>query len=113
MSIEEIKEVAGIIEKIAAHGENAGSVWIYAHYGLALFKDVTSFTLGALFIYLAYRFLRTLTPCGAYEEYLGQLRDRLNVGSPGTLTSEEFLRTKSKLQMVLDEYEAMKGKNNG
>ena len=113
MSIEEIKEVSEIIEKIAAHGENAGSLWIYAHYGLAFFKDVTSFTLGALFIYLIYRLIRMLAPRSEYEEYIAQLRDRLNIPSPGVLTSDEFARVKAKLKMVLDEYEAMKGKNHG
>ena len=108
MSIDEIKAISEIVQNLAQTGEQVGSNWILWHYGVQVFRDLTSTLLAIIILHIAYRMFLRLSAAGIHDTFMREMRDRLKVGCGGVLIEEEVTETQHILRQLVKDYKTSK-----
>ena len=104
MNIEELKLVLETINTTTGLAKDIGTVWIWLHYTFKLLDGLL--VIGCIWG-VAYAIYRMVVFCNGGEEdesFMRQCRDRLRIGSPGSLTDSERRDTQIKLMQLIDKH---------
>jgi len=104
MNIEELKMILDTINATTGLAKDMGTTWIWLHYGFKLLYELAFLVGIAMVIYGIYRIAKTVNNADIDTAFMRRCRDRLGIGSTGTVTEREYYATTTKIMELIDQY---------
>lgn len=104
MNIDELKMILDTINATTGLAKDMGTTWIWLHYGFKALSGLAWLAGIALVVYGIYRIVKTVNNADIDTAFMRRCRDRLGIGSTGTVTEREYYATTTKIMELIDQY---------
>ena len=109
MNIDELKMVLETINNTTGLAKDMGTTWIWLHYGFKVWDGLLLLSVVAVVAYAIFRIVIYLND-GHDSHFIRHCRDRLGIGSSGYVTPDEYMRTTTKINELIDKHNEEKAR---